>query len=101
MNKLVFAAALGLVALQPAAVQAAEGTFIVTIPVYDLNLATAEGAEALRERSATAARTACGREMRQLIEYRKAMECRDAFMSRVEKRIALAGMPAARILASR
>ncbi len=101
MKKLVIAAVLGLAALQPAAAEAQEGTFIVTIPVYDLDLATADGAEALRARSATAARTACGREMRQLTEYRKAMQCRDSFMSRVEKRIALAGVPRNQVLASR
>jgi UrcA family protein len=101
MHKLIIAAGIGLAALQPSAAGARQADgFIVTIPVYDLDLASNDGASALRDRAATAARSACDRDMRQLRDIQETRECRRAFRAKVESRLRLASMPLA-VMASR
>jgi UrcA family protein len=102
MKTLIVSAGLSLAALLPATAHAAPAeTFIVTIPVYDINLATTTGAATLRERASVAAREVCNDYMKPLHDLQRASACRAAILSQVDDKITLASARTIRVMASR
>jgi UrcA family protein len=93
MKKIVLAAALGLFAVPSVAVanqMQPVGGYTVVIPIRDLDLATADGIAALRQRANVAAADICLADVRPLRSRLSVNDCREDFMKKVERRIQLA-----------
>lgn len=101
MKMLILTAALGLIAVSPAAAAPpTEDAFVVKIPVRDLNLSTPAGLRALRGRAAHAADVTCG-DSRQLRDIPAEKRCLSEFMRNVNSSIALLQAQQSRAMASR